>query len=117
MSRNGLRQTGSGVAEGGAESGGCSVRNAVVASPARKTGWATSQRRNGRLVVTPVTSVAVLFGFMQAEVLYAGAAPGLVTGGAQVNVRIPPTTLSLLPIYIRTGTTTSQMLATVAVRP
>ncbi|HWB99883.1 MAG TPA: SBBP repeat-containing protein, partial [Bryobacteraceae bacterium] len=74
---------------------------------------------NGVLVDgTPhfVAPVAVQFGFMQAEVLYAGAAPGLVTGGAQLNVRIPETTLNLLPIYVRTGTMTSQMLATVAVR-
>ena len=36
---------------------GISVRNAVVASPARTTGCETSQRRNGRFVVTPSTSV------------------------------------------------------------
>ena len=39
---------------GGAESGGCSTRNAVVVRPARTAGCATSQRRNGRFVVTPL---------------------------------------------------------------
>src|SRR5438105_359811 len=47
-----------GTRAGGCESGGCSVRNAVVAPPARTTGCATSQRRNGRFVVTPSTSVS-----------------------------------------------------------
>ena len=42
---------------GGRESGGWSTRNAVVVSPARSAGCATSQRRNGRFVVTPSTSV------------------------------------------------------------
>ena len=37
---------------------GYSVRNAVVVSPARTAGCATSQRRNGRFVVTPTTSVS-----------------------------------------------------------
>ena len=49
---------GAGAGRRGSESGGCSVRNAVVVSPARSTGWATSQRRNGRFVVTPRTSVS-----------------------------------------------------------
>ena len=54
------RASGRGGARSGRrpESGGCSVRNAVVVSPARTTGCATSQRRNGRFVVTPSTSVS-----------------------------------------------------------
>jgi uncharacterized protein (TIGR03437 family) len=63
-----------------------------------------------------VTPVMVLFGFTPGEVLYAGAAPGLVTGGAQINVRLPDTTLTTLPIYVRAGGTTSRVLAMVAVR-
>src|SRR5205809_2386297 len=56
--RNGVRQGAAATRAGAGESGGCSVRNAVVVCPARTTGWATSQRRNGRLVVTPSTSVS-----------------------------------------------------------
>ena len=40
------------------ESGGWSSRKAVVAVPARTSGWRTSQRRNGRLVITPATRAA-----------------------------------------------------------
>ena len=39
---------------GGAESGGYSDRNAVVVRPARTTGWATSQRRNGEVRRQPL---------------------------------------------------------------
>ena len=58
FSRQPPLQGASGRRSGGSESGGCSVRNAVVASPARTTGCATSQRRKGRFVVTPPTSVS-----------------------------------------------------------
>src|SRR5262249_36585513 len=37
---------GTGAGGRGGDSGGCSTRNAVVVSPARTAGWATSQRRN-----------------------------------------------------------------------
>jgi uncharacterized protein (TIGR03437 family) len=44
----------------------------------------------------PVLPVSVMFDFTEAgEVLYAGAAPGLVAGVLQVNVRIP--TLKFAP--------------------
>ncbi len=39
MSLNGDRQAGAGSRSGAGESGGCSTRNDVVASPARRTGW------------------------------------------------------------------------------
>ena len=58
LRRNGPPHAGAGAAVGGAESGGCSLRNAVVMPPARTRGCATSQRRNGRFVVTPPTSVS-----------------------------------------------------------
>ena len=58
FSRNAPRHGPSGSRSGGSDSGGLSTRNAVVVSPATNAGWATSQRRNGRLVVTPTTSVS-----------------------------------------------------------
>src|ERR687898_95750 len=57
LRRQGARQAGA-ATSGEEESGGCSTRKAVVASPARTTGWETSQRRKGRFVVTPATSVS-----------------------------------------------------------
>jgi uncharacterized protein (TIGR03437 family) len=40
-------------------------------------------------LTTPVAQVAVSIGGVQAEVRYAGSAPGLVAGSFQVNVVIP----------------------------
>src|SRR5205807_2682145 len=57
FSRHGSLQTAAGAAAGGSDRGGFSVRNAVVTRPARTSGCATSQRRKGRLVVTPPISV------------------------------------------------------------
>jgi uncharacterized protein (TIGR03437 family) len=39
----------------------------------------------------PVLPVTVLIGDQQAEVIYAGAAPGIVSGVLQINIRIPAT--------------------------
>ena len=58
LRRKGARQGMAATRPGAGESGGCSVRNDVLVSPARTTGCDTSQRRNGRLVVTPTTSVS-----------------------------------------------------------
>ena len=58
MSRQAPLHAGSGARGGGSDSGGFSVRKAVVVRPARTSGCATSQRRNGRFVVTPPTSVS-----------------------------------------------------------
>src|SRR5262245_16697704 len=56
--RHGPRKGDGGRRSGAAERGGFSVRNAVVASPARTTGWSTSQRRKDRFVVRPSTTVS-----------------------------------------------------------
>ncbi|MBM3956698.1 MAG: SBBP repeat-containing protein [Gemmatimonadetes bacterium] len=52
------------------------------------------------------------------NVLYAGAAPGLVAGVLQVNVRIPATAPSgnAVPVTVTVGTATSQVGVTLAVR-
>src|SRR5437660_11646445 len=57
LSRHAPAHDAAGAAGGGSESGGYSERNAVVARPSRTTGCVLSQRRNGRVVVTPVTVV------------------------------------------------------------
>ncbi len=57
LSRKPSRQP-AGAGRGGRESGGNRVRKSVVSSPARNAGCATSQRRKGRFVVTPSTSVS-----------------------------------------------------------
>jgi uncharacterized protein (TIGR03437 family) len=52
-------------------------------------GGADGQLANGPAYPKPVKSVQVNIGGLPAEVLYAGAAPTLVAGVMQINVRIP----------------------------
>ncbi|MEO7649825.1 MAG: hypothetical protein ABIZ80_05115, partial [Bryobacteraceae bacterium] len=76
---------------------------------------------DGLLAVAPLPRpglpVGVKIGGVDAEVLYAGAAPGLVSGVIQVNVRIPATARSgNLPVVMRIGLADSQTGLTVAVK-
>jgi uncharacterized protein (TIGR03437 family) len=64
---------------------------------------------DGQIVVgpppKPLGSVSVSIGGQDAEVLYAGAAPGLIAGLLQVNARIPANTVSSFtaPILLSVG--------------
>jgi uncharacterized protein (TIGR03437 family) len=76
---------------------------------------------NGSLVagIARVTlPVTVEIGGRSAEVLYAGAAPGLVAGLLQVNARVPEDLLpgTSVPLLVRVGEVASQPGATIAVR-
>lgn len=65
----------------------------------------------------PTQTVSVLIGGQQAEILYAGAAPGLVAGVLQVNARIPAAAASgNIPVVVSVGNSSSQPDLTVAVR-
>jgi uncharacterized protein (TIGR03437 family) len=49
---------------------------------------------DGTVIATPLpvftaSSIKVLIGGQNAEILYAGPAPGLIAGAAQINVRVP----------------------------
>src|SRR5260370_8733750 len=64
---------------------------------------------------TPVAPVSVKIGGLDAEVLYAGAAPTLVSGVLQVNVRVPAGAPSgNVPVVITMGATISQAGVTFA---
>jgi uncharacterized protein (TIGR03437 family) len=64
-------------------------------------------------VLAPVT---VKIGGIQAEVIYAGAAPGLVTGVLQVNAKIPDgVPAGSAPIVVTVGGVSSQASVTVFV--
>jgi len=60
----------------------------------------------------------VTVGGQEAEVVYSGAAPGLVAGLWQINARIPATvpTGAAVPIVLRVGEATSIAGVTVAIR-
>ncbi len=76
---------------------------------------------DGRLATSvfpkPRLAVTATVGGLPAEVLYAGAAPGLVSGVLQVNVKIPPGVASgNVPVAVTIGVASSQGGLTVAVR-
>jgi len=78
---------------------------------------ADGQLANGPFYPTPVLPVQVNIGGISAEVLYAGAAPSLVAGVMQLNVRIPADAPSGdVPVEIVAGTTHSQPGVTIAVK-
>jgi uncharacterized protein (TIGR03437 family) len=63
----------------------------------------------------PVLSVTVTVGGVDAQVVYAGSAPGLISGLMQVNAIIPATApLGAQPVVVTVGTSKSQSGATAA---
>jgi uncharacterized protein (TIGR03437 family) len=83
-----------------------------VLTPAAMEGTLAS----GDNLARPLLSVSVQINGQQAEVLYAGVAPGLLTGVLQVNARVPEgVPAGSAPITITIGSTTSPA-ATIAVR-
>jgi uncharacterized protein (TIGR03437 family) len=72
----------------------------------------------GDLLPKPLGSVSVNIGGQDAEVLYAGAAPGLIAGLLQVNVRIPENTVSSfsVPILLSVGSIGGAPNVTLAVQ-
>jgi len=72
---------------------------------------------DGTLLKRPRLSVTATVGGVPAVVEYAGAAPGIVSGVMQVNLRIPATVASgNLQVFITVGTVTSQSNVTAAVQ-
>ena len=66
----------------------------------------------------PRQPVTVRIGGKDAEVLYAGAAPGLVAGVFQINVKIPDgLTPGPQPVVVQVGAASSSPEVTVAVQP
>jgi uncharacterized protein (TIGR03437 family) len=67
---------------------------------------------------SPVLPVTVFVGKQTAEVLYAGAAPGMVAGVLQMNVRIPDTTPigPSVPVAFMVGNYSSSNSVTLAVQ-
>jgi uncharacterized protein (TIGR03437 family) len=72
----------------------------------------------GQILSKPLGPVAVQIGGQDAEVLYAGAAPGLISGLLQVNVRIPQSTVSSfsVPVLLSVGAIEGPGNVTLSVR-
>jgi uncharacterized protein (TIGR03437 family) len=72
----------------------------------------------GERLPRPVLPVRVLVGGREAEVLYAGGAPGLVAGVMQVNVRVPEGLRGeAIPVSIRVGSAESPAGVTIRYFP
>jgi uncharacterized protein (TIGR03437 family) len=82
-------------------------------SPAGVDGLVT-----GTTLRHPVLPVRVTMGGQEAQVLYAGSAPGLVSGVLQVNARVPAGVSPgrAVPVVVTVGRASSQAGVTVAVR-
>jgi len=63
----------------------------------------------------PVLPVTVTIGGQNANVQYAGGAPGLVEGVMQVNATIPSGVTGAAPVVVKVGTASSQPGVTIAV--
>ncbi len=72
----------------------------------------------GNILPKPLGPVTVQIGGQDAEILYAGAAPGLISGLLQVNVRIPQSVVSSfsVPILLSVGAIEGPSNVTLAVR-
>ena len=97
-------------------------RNSIVVLYATGEGQTNPGGVDGQVANTvfpkPLGVVTATIGGANAEVLYAGAAPGLVAGVFQVNVRIPASTVpgAAVPIQLRVGGAVSRTGVSVAVR-
>ncbi len=84
-------------------------------------GQTTPPGINGKLAIgtlpAPVAPVSVLIGGRYADIHYFGAAPTLVAGLFQLNVRIPPDTVpgNAVPVLLNIGSQTSPPGITLAV--
>jgi len=98
------------------------AKSSVVMLYATGAGQTTPPGVDGQLATTvlpkPQLGVTVRIGDIDAEVLYAGAAPGLVAGVLQVNARVPPkaSSGSAIPVLLRVGNFASQTQVTMAVK-
>jgi len=84
-----------------------------LTSPLAVTGQVATS--SGSLVAAPVR---VLIGGVEAQVLYAGPAPGLISGAIQINAVVPQSaaTGTAVPVTVHVGSGMSQGNVTIAVR-
>jgi uncharacterized protein (TIGR03437 family) len=98
------------------------ARGSIIAIYATGAGQTDPPGVDGRVagepLPIPVLPVSVRIGGLTAEVLYRGAAPGLISGALQVNCRIPDNVVPgfSVPVQLNIGTATSPAGVTVAVR-
>jgi uncharacterized protein (TIGR03437 family) len=97
------------------------ARGSIVMVYATAGGWAATDVADSALADAPVAfpiPVAATIGDVPAAVLYAGTAPGLITGVLQVNLRIPDCAPAgdRVPLVVAIDGVRSQPGVTIAVR-
>jgi uncharacterized protein (TIGR03437 family) len=100
------------------------LRNTIIQIFANGGGQTTPPSADGRfapsnpLAAYPAGRVTVRIGTLDAPVVYAGGAPGLINGLIQINARVPAnaTVGAAVPIFVRIGNVDSPAGVTVAVR-
>jgi uncharacterized protein (TIGR03437 family) len=103
------------------------ARGSIIVLYATGEGQVIPAGSDGRVITAdslnrPFANVQVRIGGMPAEVLYAGGAPGLVSGGLQVNVRVPQLTVagptpSPVELIIGNASSATTQNVSVTVRP
>jgi uncharacterized protein (TIGR03437 family) len=97
-------------------------RGSVVVIFAMGAGQTDPPGKDGEVPVNPppkpILPVSAEIGGIEAEILFAGSAPGLVSGVLQVNCRVPTGLVPSLtaPVLLRVGTAVSQPGVTLAIR-
>ncbi len=100
-------------------------KGSVVVIYATGEGATNPRGINGRItpldpnaLARPLLPVSVLIGGRQAQVQYAGSAPGLVAGALQINAVVPADVASgaAVPVVVTVGSASSQANVTVAVQ-
>lgn len=81
-------------------------------------GGTTGRIMTGTDLRRPLGAVTVRIGGQNAEVLYAGSAPGLVAGALQINARIPANSIigPNVPVQVQVGNVSSQTNVTISVQ-
>jgi uncharacterized protein (TIGR03437 family) len=97
-----------------------SVPGGILVLYGTGAGQTVAPGENGRITGSdlpkPVLPVSVSIGGRTAQVLYAGNAPGLVSGVLQVNVRVPDSLSGRQPVILTVGGVQSQAEVNVAVQ-
>ncbi len=120
----------SGVGQGAIVNQDATVNSPTFAAPrgsyisiyATGEGQTLPGGQDGRIISTdlrmPVSPVSVTIGGVPLQVLYAGSAPGSVSGLLQINVQIPAnmTPGGQLPVQLQIGTAVSPLGVTMAVK-
>jgi len=103
-------------------SSNAALRGSITTLYATGSGMGDGENDDGLIIGNqlshPLQKVRVSIGGQDAQVLYAGSAPGLVAGVLQVNARIPDnaSTGDAVPVVLTVGDHSSQNGTTLAVR-